>query len=332
MSGASNSYGDRFTSVFDAALSKMSSIFIDLEAAEVLEACPSPGSVETTEFSGEVVETEAFAILTQAKATLQKDASIRYIVFDHANNAPSSEDGVWLKTLTQLGIESVYWNVGTQRTIDQQTFDNVLAPCLMEPGSPGTTLAVTGEDAAVVFSDHPSSVAECQVQGDDALVIRVFRCAPRPSLSAGIQAVLDTPKQDNVFDIWIRHGEIPEGMHDMGCYEFEIDDDSVALKQKLTAFVPAPVPPMSQALNSSLTSVIKDLQASLHSRDEDVTLEIIQEKLHADQEEEAPEETPESSPPALVVTHKEQAETTVASVDKENAEVGRECSESEDKL
>jgi hypothetical protein len=87
------------------------------------------------------------------------------------------------------------------------------------------------------------------------VVLRLFRCAPRASLTEHIARIAKDERTDNVFDLWIRHAEMPERtLGGFGNYSHSVHAKGVTLLEKLTSIVNVPE---DCSVNGSVCSTIQ---------------------------------------------------------------------------
>ena len=258
----------------DQLLTGIAKAEVDTEELEFLNRCGSPGNSEP-EFSDPVGKSCASEHLQHFCDILRKDPTARSIVVDHAGTLNTEDGIWLSipKWQALLDLPNVYWHVVTERTIDYTSFREQLSGSdtwkLSHQIGEGTvflpkevrlcrscdetetTSNVGPQDAfsyGNMFSDQPRMVAYygnqvgrklCEISQrrnvETELVVRVFRCAPRESLSEGISKAYNEKRTGNVFDIWIRHHDRPEkALHGFKGYKHAVDDSSIGLLEKLT--------------------------------------------------------------------------------------------------
>lgn len=238
-------YGEKLADSLDLLLQKIrqQGLEVDPKDRERLNhKCFAPGNPEP-EFQESATSTQSFQYLSSLVEGLRADPRGRSHVVDHFPS-PFTEDSFWLslpKWQAKLASEDINWSVVTMRSIDRSTFRE----CFYEwdvKHVHGTAMVTNNSSrnnstTQALFSDQPRMVAHHgrSMGGDPAveLVIRVFRCAPRASLRDGIATVLAQDCPNTVFDLWIRHHEVPELVDGFGRFQHDIGSD-VTLLQLLT--------------------------------------------------------------------------------------------------
>jgi hypothetical protein len=233
---------------------------VDPKDIDSLNKCHAPGNPDELEFSGRVEDSKAYKDLQTLCEDLRRNPATRSIIVDNEDSR-FTEDSLWLslpKWQSSLNLPSIYWHVVTQRTIEsfQDGFRDGWR-VVDASGHQGTAfvskegIASSKRHYGALFSDQPRMVAHHGLKiGSELwkvamekklapkLVIRLFRCAPCNSLIEGITQVVEQELTNNVFDVWIRHPEIPDKMLEgFGQYEHAVGNDSATLLQKLTCVI-----------------------------------------------------------------------------------------------
>ena len=284
-------YGERLAHSLDAFLSKVrrEKLSVDKKDKDLLNRCFAPGNPQPETKCEDVPRSRTFRYLESLCEGLHADPRGRSHVVDHYESN-SIEDSIWLslpKWQAALGLDDISWSVVTVRSIERSCFRETFqgwdvkhlhGTALVQPSS-----SQLASNSRALFSDQPRMVAHHgRLLGDEQeFVIRVFRCAPRPELREGIAAVLADECPPNVFDIWIRHHELPEGnkIPGFGYYRHNLGDE-VTLLDLLTNVdstgiprgidIPSnAVPVIKHQVTSTVSSSLEDDNRSFYSHYED---------------------------------------------------------------
>lgn len=211
---------------------------------ERINRCFARGNPES-EFDREVGGSQTFRHLEIIRDALKHDPTLRSFVVDNnmlaATNLPTrTEDSIWLNLPTwqaQLGIQDIQFSCCTVRTIEPTVFLQGFPEWRIHHGSGPRGFALVSnitKGVSAFFSDQPRHInTEGSRQGEacpDAMILRVFRCAPRPSLRAPIEHVLNQSRPPNVFDLWIRHHETPTDLPGLGCFKIDANAKATLLE------------------------------------------------------------------------------------------------------
>ena len=274
--------GQRMAEFLQLLLSGIAGAAVDPKEIDSLNQCSAPGNPEP-EFMGPVDDSKSFHGLKVFAESLCKDPTCRTIILDHMDSE-LSEDGIWLlipKLQALLDLPLVHWQVVTLRSVKAQVFRESFDGWNVS----GTeeregTAFVSKQDgsSSALFSDQPRVVAHygrklgsqlwkksSKDHSSPQIVVRLFRCAPRASLIEPIQRILAEDRTDNLFDIWIRHHEVPDNsLEDLGAYKHAADNENIGVLEKLSSFVfpqqdstsVCDAPPLDTALNLDETTIL----------------------------------------------------------------------------
>ncbi|GKY97558.1 hypothetical protein MPSEU_000714000 [Mayamaea pseudoterrestris] len=189
-----------------------------------------------SEYDGPVDKSLAIQFIESCISSLHDNPQCNSHVVDWPENATFTDDSIWLSL--PKWFPHIQWSICTFRSLDRSSFRRIFDPAngwqldLMQHGS----CRVTRQTSRAFYSDQPRLVThhgrDMARTNSSKPVIRVFRCAPRPCLKKGIQAVQAEPLQENVFDIWIRHFDLSTG-DDIGTFKHDLGA-SVELVDMLT--------------------------------------------------------------------------------------------------
>ena len=231
---ATSSSGQLLAGELDGMLSQLQTAVITIQDRD---ACKSNTSTSTVDVQLEdsVNKSLPFRHIQSLAQALHADPGLRSHVVDE-HDMLYTDVPMWLSLPKWL--PGVHWSVCMVNTIEKSTFRHFFTEDQGWESQlyPGSALVSNGTSRAF-YSDIPRLVDRYgRVMGNveaNKPLIRVFRCAPRPDLKRGVEAVLAEPKEDNVFDIWIRHCDMGSGDLSIGTFRHKVDDD-VSLLDILT--------------------------------------------------------------------------------------------------
>jgi hypothetical protein len=242
-------YGEKLAGSLELLLGKIKQQGLQIDPKDrdrLSRKCFAPGNPEPEFWDPNVASTQSFQYLSSLAEGLRAEPRGRSHVVDHYPS-PFTEDSFWLslpKWQSLLGNGDINWSVVTVRSIDRSTFRECFDEWDVKHVH-GTAMVTqdTGDSAKgatrarALFSDQPRMVDHHgRVMGREPeveFVIRVFRCAPRACLCEGIAAVLAQDCPPTVFDLWIRHHEVPDHVEGFGCFKHDLGAD-VTLLELLT--------------------------------------------------------------------------------------------------
>jgi hypothetical protein len=215
-------------------MSRMRTTTVDADDWNACNDC-SASDISADEFQGRLCASSTYRFLESFVKALQSDPSVRSHVVDQFDS-PYTEDSIWL-SMSKL-CPQMSWSVCTIRTMERTSFRQIFdkqdgwTADLMNAGSGH----VRKESVQAFYSDQPRLVSRYGRQlakvDADMPVVRVFRCAPRPALKRGIESVLSESRDNNVYDIWIRHFDMTSGDH-VGTFQHKLNAD-ISLLEMLT--------------------------------------------------------------------------------------------------
>jgi hypothetical protein len=244
-------YGEKLASSLELLLGKIKQQGLQVSPKDrdrLSRRCFAPGNPEPEFADPNVASTESFQYLSSLAEGLRADPRGRSHVVDHYPS-PYTEDSFWLslpKWQSLLGNDDINWSIVTVRSIDRSTFrecfddwdvKHVHGTALVTQDAGNSKSATGAARARALFSDQPRMVDHHgRVMGIEPgveFVIRVFRCAPRECLREGIASVLSQDCPPTVFDLWIRHHEVPDHVEGFGRFKHDLGSD-VTLLELLT--------------------------------------------------------------------------------------------------
>jgi hypothetical protein len=252
-------YGRKLASSLENLLHKIKEQGLEVSPKDrdrLSNKCFAPGNPEPEFTDPNAASTQSFQYLSSLVEGLRADPRGRSHVVDHYP-APHTEDSFWLslpkwqkQVMDQHGNgghhHGIDWSVVTVRSIDRPTFrecfhdwdvKHVHGTAMVTSCSDESSSRHGGVRTRALFSDQPCMVDyHGQSMGNDPdseLVVRVFRCAPLPCLKQGIAAVLSQDCPPTVFDLWIRHHEVPDHVEEFRHFQHSLGSD-VTLLELLT--------------------------------------------------------------------------------------------------